>query len=155
MRDGHLDTEPEEFIPLEDYDSWMTRGIPQPGDVFFTMEAPLGYVAPVPEFKFALAQRVVVLQPDQTSVSQRFLYWLMQSPLTQQEIQKRATGTTAKGIKQSTLLTIPILVPPLQQQEIITEKLDAILSSQKAVAERLENACFLKKQALHLCLQED
>jgi type I restriction enzyme S subunit len=33
---------PNEFIAPEDYDSWMTRGLPEINDVVLTTEAPYG-----------------------------------------------------------------------------------------------------------------
>ena len=42
---GFLQTQPEEFVAPESYNSWMTRGIPKQGDVLFTTEAPLANVA--------------------------------------------------------------------------------------------------------------
>ena len=41
VRFGYVNPEPQEFIAHADYDAWMTRGIPQVGDVLFTTEAPL------------------------------------------------------------------------------------------------------------------
>lgn len=41
VRDGFLDFSQTEFIPDFEFDSWMTRGMPQIGDVLFTTEAPL------------------------------------------------------------------------------------------------------------------
>jgi type I restriction enzyme S subunit len=52
----------DEFIAEDDYDSWMVRGLPQPGDVVLTTEAPLGEVAQLNDTKVALAQRVVTLR---------------------------------------------------------------------------------------------
>ena len=39
VKDGRIMT-PDEFIASEDYDLWMRRGIPEPGDVVMTTEAP-------------------------------------------------------------------------------------------------------------------
>jgi type I restriction enzyme, R subunit len=36
---------PDEFIAEQDYDAWMRRGLPEPGDIVMTTEAPLGEVA--------------------------------------------------------------------------------------------------------------
>lgn len=47
----------EEFIAEEDYENWMSRGIPRDGDVVLTTEAPLGEVAQLDGSKVALAQR--------------------------------------------------------------------------------------------------
>lgn len=63
VRDGYLDEEPREFIAEEDYEKWMTRGLPEIGDVLFTTEAPMGNVARVPNYKIALAQRLLTLCP--------------------------------------------------------------------------------------------
>src|SRR5207247_11427698 len=54
--------EPDEFIPEEIYEEWMTRGLPKVGDVLFTTEAPLGNVAQIKDERVALSQRVLTLQ---------------------------------------------------------------------------------------------
>ena len=41
VKDGRI-MPPTEFIAAEGYDSWMNRGLPEPGDVVMTTEAPLG-----------------------------------------------------------------------------------------------------------------
>ena len=50
---------PKEFIAIEDYDTWMRRGIPKRGDVVMTTEAPLGEVAQLDGRQVALAQRII------------------------------------------------------------------------------------------------
>lgn len=53
---------PNEFIAPEDYDSWMTRGLPEIDDVVLTTEAPLGEVALIKDKNVALAQRIITLR---------------------------------------------------------------------------------------------
>lgn len=43
IKGGRIE-KPTEFIALDNYDSWMRRGIPLEGDVVLTVEAPLGKV---------------------------------------------------------------------------------------------------------------
>lgn len=152
VRDGFISLEPAEFIPAESYSTWMTRGIPKSGDILFTMEAPLGYVAPVPDYKFALAQRIIALRPETSKITSRFLYWLMRSPIVQKEIFKRATGTTAQGIKQSTLCQIPVPLPPIDLQDKITEILDKMLSNITLTNNRLEKIRIFRMYARNKCL---
>jgi len=64
---------PNEFIHPDSYDAWMRRGIPKPGDVIITTEAPMGEVALVPEFRAAFAQRLLILQPNRTKVDSIYL----------------------------------------------------------------------------------
>ena len=53
---------PNEFINPEDYDDWMTRGLPEIDDVVLTTEAPLGEVALIKDKNVALAQRIITLR---------------------------------------------------------------------------------------------
>jgi type I restriction enzyme S subunit len=48
VKDNHFSIEPREYIPTDNYDSVMTRGVPQINDVLFTTEAPLGNVCRIP-----------------------------------------------------------------------------------------------------------
>jgi type I restriction enzyme S subunit len=115
VRDGFLDFSEPEWIASEDYEAWMTRGIPNEGDILLTTEAPLGLVAKAPQGKFALAQRIICLQPE-SEINPAFLFWAIRSYGFQREIRKKSTGTTVNGIKQSVLRQIPVRLPSLDDQ---------------------------------------
>lgn len=136
VRDGFVDPEPREFIPADRFDGWMTRGLPEPGDVLFTTEAPLGNVAVVPSHAFALGQRLVLLRANREIISSRYLFWLMRSTAVRREILARATGTTAVGIKQSLLRQVVVNVAPRAVQDAICERLDALDVAREAVEGR-------------------
>ena len=103
IRMGFLNREPREYISEETFRTWMTRGIPELGDLFFTTEAPLANVClnEIDE-PFALAQRTICLQPY-GEVSTKFLMYALMSDLMQTLIDESATGTTARGIKAAKL----------------------------------------------------
>lgn len=107
-----------EFISEETYASWMRRGLPQQWDLLVTTEAPLGEVALLrtPE-RIALAQRVILLRGHADLVDQRYLSYAFQSPLVQERLRARATGTTVQGIKQSELRQLDVPVPPVSVQK--------------------------------------
>jgi type I restriction enzyme S subunit len=60
VKNGRI-LQPQEYIPEEDFEAWMRRGIPEPGDVVITTEAPLGEVGQLDETQVALAQRLIAL----------------------------------------------------------------------------------------------
>lgn len=107
---------PNEFIAPEDYDSWMTRGLPEVGDVVLTVEAPLGEVAQLKNAHIALAQRIVTLRGKKEYLDNTYLKYALMSPFGQSELTARESGSTVKGIKQSELKKVLIPIPPFQEQ---------------------------------------
>lgn len=118
--------EPTEFIAFEDYDSWMTRGIPVVGDVVLTTEAPLGEVAQLKDSNIALAQRIVTLRGKQDFLDNGYLKYFLQSTEGQRRLVARESGTTVAGIKQSELRKILIDFPCFQEQQALASVLSAI-----------------------------
>lgn len=130
---GYIQETPMEFIASEGYDGWMTRGIPQMGDVLFTTEAPLANVAQLDtNEKVAFAQRIIIMQPDALKLDSTFLKYLLLSQPVQQHIHAKGTGATVKGIKASLLKTIEISFPKLVAEQCqIVSKLDELSAETK------------------------
>jgi type I restriction enzyme S subunit len=152
---GFLQETPMEFIAEEDYEGWMTRGIPKKGDVLFTTEAPLANVAQLDTAdKVAFAQRVIIMQPDATKLESTFLKYLLLSEPVQQRIRPLGTGATVQGIKSSLLKLIEISFPKdLSEQRKIVGQLDALSGETQRLAaiyqRKLAALEELKKALLH------
>ncbi|WP_293930988.1 restriction endonuclease subunit S [Iodobacter sp.] len=125
IKAGRIET-PTEFIAHEDFDVWMRRGMPKPGDIVMTTEAPLGEVAQLGHEKVALAQRVITLRGKDGFLDNNYLLYLMMSEDMQEQLKARATGTTVLGIKQSELRKISVKVPPLDIQKSAASTLKAL-----------------------------
>lgn len=139
---GYLQLEPQEFIAEDNYESWMTRGIPYVGDVIFTTEAPLANVAQIESNeKLAFAQRIIVMQPNRKKLNPTFLKYMLLSIPIRNKILGKGTGATVVGIKSSLLKKIPIYFPKsIEEQQTIIRQLDAL----RAVTQKLE-AVYQKK----------
>ncbi|MFY0861838.1 restriction endonuclease subunit S [Enterobacter kobei] len=125
ITDGRLNTATE-FISVEDYPLWMTRGYPEVNDVVLTTEAPLGEVALIKNKNIALAQRIITLRGYKNILDNKFLKYWLQSEQGQYELESRASGTTVFGIKSSVLKKIPISLPPYNEQVAISSVLYSI-----------------------------
>ena len=152
---GYLQGAPMEFIAAASYKGWMTRGIPQKGDVLFTTEAPLATVAQLDtDEKVAFAQRIIIMQPNAAKLDSTFLKYLLLSQPVQQRIRTKGTGATVQGIKASLLKLIEISFPEsLTTQLEIVAKFDALSAETQRLAglyeQKLAALAALKKSLLH------
>ena len=125
VKDGKI-LPANEFIAPEDYDRWMTRGLPEIDDVVLTTEAPLGEVALIKDKNIALAQRLITLRGKKELVFNPFLKFYLQSEAGQHNLQSRASGTTVFGIKASVLKKMPVSLPALLEQKAIAQVLSSL-----------------------------
>ena len=130
VKSGYIDYSIKDFISDDEYECRKSRGISQKGDILFTTEAPLGNAAIADLKEFSAGQRLITLQAysNKLIVNTLFLYFIL-SPIFQEMLLERKTGTTVAGIKASKLKDIPIPVPPLSEQGRIVNHIDNILPS--------------------------
>lgn len=138
VRMGYIDFDRECYLGSDElYDAWMVQGDTRKNDLVFTMEAPLGNVAVIPDDrKYILSQRVVLLRANQR-VKHSYLFQYLRSDTFGKILEANSTGTTAKGIQQKRLVQLPVVLPPIEEQGRIADmlgaidrKLDALLSKQ-------------------------
>ena len=139
VRMGFVRQDPQEFIATDDYDSWMTRGIPRRGDVLFTTEAPLANVAQLEtDGRVALAQRLITMQPED-GIDSAFLKWSLISPQMQSDIKAKGTGATVTGIKAKLLKSIPLYVPDIEHQLAIVDACECAFRASAALRREYES----------------
>jgi len=154
VRMGRLSQTPREYISEGTYKSWMTRGFPRPGDLFFTTEAPLANVCMNDLTEpFALAQRVICLQPY-LPFDTNFLMLALMSDVMQALIDLHATGLTAKGIKAAKLKPLPIPIPPPAEQHRIVAKVNELMALCDALEASIAAATTARTRLLEAALAE-
>lgn len=142
VRFGWLDMSCDEYIATQDYDDWMSKGIPKAGDILFTTEAPLGNVAMLPsDGKFALGQRILTIRAQLAKCIPGFIFQSLLGPKMQKEINFHSTGSTAKGIKSTVFVTLSFCYPTTSEQQRISDclsSLDSLIDFQGQMIDALK-----------------
>lgn len=125
VRNGYIDYDHSvEYVSADDYEAVMRRGVPKVGDLLFTMEAPLGNAALVDDPNIALAQRIIKFRVNPSVAIPKFAMYEILGRQFQAQLERRATGSTALGIKASKLSGLSLALPPLGRQREIVAYLD-------------------------------
>ena len=128
IRKGYLDFSKKDYISVVEYNTRLSRGITQKGDLLFTTEAPIGNVCINTVETVSCGQRVITFQRyDKNSIINCLYNHFILSPFFQSQINENATGTTAKGIKAAILKLLLIPLPPLAAQKRIVDRLEQLL----------------------------
>lgn len=124
IKNGIIDYEiSKEYIREDSYESAMSRGKVKLGDVLITTEAPMGNVAQIDKEDIALAQRVIKYRGFESKLNNDFLSKFLMSENFQRQLSAEATGSTVLGIKGSRLHKLKIVVPEIDEQVIIAERI--------------------------------
>lgn len=142
VKNGFIDYGAECYLGSEDlYMRWMGEVNLQEDDIVFTMEAPLGNALLLPDSrKYILSQRVVAFK-TKADVLNPFLVQIIWGDGFQSELGKLATGSTAKGINQKSLRTIPVRLPDTDEQQEIADclsPLDDLITAQSQKIDALK-----------------
>jgi type I restriction enzyme S subunit len=103
------------YIDENLYAKWMKEEL-KPFDILLTSEAPLGEIAIlISNTKYCLSQRLFAIRTN-SKCNPIYLFYYLLSPQGSSNLQKRATGSTVSGIRQSELWKFEVLLPPIQIQ---------------------------------------
>ena len=111
--DGQISDAEPYYVDENTYNKRTRRAIPEPGDIIFSREAPIGNCAIVPEeFKCCLGQRLVLLKVDHSKVSSEYLLTVLMSNYVKYQIEqvsKRGSIVSNFNIGDLSNLKIPVL----------------------------------------------
>ena len=153
IRFGYMDYRERFYISKDDYLNRQSRGVAHRGDILFTTEAPMGFVAIADQEVFSTGQRIITFQwPDQARHNNRYFLYYFMSDVFQTQLRENASGATAQGIKASRLVNLNVLIPPLPTQRKIVAKLDAVRERceklKRAAEEGAQTAALMRKAIL-------
>lgn len=121
----------------DSYREWTSRAIPEPGDVIFTREAPVGEAAVIPEGRaVALGQRTVLMKVRRDVIDPQFLVYQIYGGPARERILLATQGSTVGHFNMDDIAWMRIAVPPLKKQRSLVASIDEINARSNAVIAR-------------------
>ena len=126
--DGQLLLADTRYVDQPTYEFWSRRCSPEPGDVLFTREAPMGEAGIIPPgVKVCLGQRTMLMRPS-PAISSSFLLSALLSPVVKDLIDRVAVGSGVKHLRVGDVERLPVPLPPVAEQVRIVAEVDRHLS---------------------------
>ncbi len=153
IKDGkiHLNHEAR-FISEETYDYWARRCPPEPGDLIFTREAPMGEAGLVPEgVRLCMGQRMMLLRPPKQLIG-RYLLYAVTEPKFSERMNGAAIGTGVKHLRVGDVEELFIPLFSLEEQKEIVRQIDVrfevVEQNEKEIDDALQRSEILRQSIL-------
>ena len=135
IRDGRFIWEDLRYVSEGTYKYWSKRCLPEPGDVVFTREAPMGEAAIIPPgARICLGQRTMLFRPIEDEFSSKFLLIALMDPYFRERSENIAVGTGVKHYRVGDVSELNVPLPPVDEQIEIIRRVESLF----AYADRLE-----------------
>jgi type I restriction enzyme S subunit len=129
-----------------EYQERIARIRPEPGDLVFTREAPVGEAFVIPAgMRICLGQRVMLLRPRAEMARGQFLLAQIYSGAVADRIEALTAGTTNPHLNVSEVRQFVLPLPPVQEQTLIEQQLGGL--DQRLAAEGRERDKLLTVKA--------
>ena len=107
------------------YEVWTSRAVPEPGDVIFTREAPVGEAAVIPDGRrVALGQRTVLMKVRKEIMDPQFLVYQVYAGLPRRRVSLATQGSTVGHFNMDDIGWMRVAVPDIEVQRQLVSKIE-------------------------------
>ena len=136
VKDGKLILDGAKYTNEQGYREWTRRGVPVPGDILLTREAPAGEACLVPSgMKICLGQRMVWLKVRGDRLLPDFIISLIYSTVGRTYIDFLSSGSTVLHFNMADINNIPVLIPPMAEQRKLVDYIAKVTEESERVIE--------------------
>jgi type I restriction enzyme S subunit len=128
---GRVDTSEAKRVSEEDYLERIKRTQPQKGDVIYCREGTVGNAGIIEDEKVCLAQRVVLLRPNEEKVLPKYFVYVLNSPIMLRQVFSNISQTTSPRINISTLKKLSLPIAPIEIQQSIVNIIEKCFKLEK------------------------
>lgn len=114
------------YVSKETYDTWFRAGHPKIGDILFSTVGTIGLTSLMTQDLGCIAQNIIALRVNDKLLNNLYLYYFLNNKTTKINLNNLNIGGVQPSIKLPHLLSMPISLPPLEEQKRIADILSAI-----------------------------
>ena len=139
VRDGYIDYENCDYISEENFQKSIKRCHPEVGDLLIvSVGGTIGRISMVNEnIPFALVRSVAMIKNSR--IVPDYLRWVMNSPLLQESVESRKRGGAQPCLYLSEIKEFKFPLAPIHEQQIIVEKVNALMGLCDELEKGVEN----------------
>lgn len=140
LKNGNITFENVNYISQEDHEKIIKRSKVDKGDILFGMIGTIGSPVIVENVDTEFSIKNVALFKPREIISNKFVYYYVQSMCYMKYLEERAKGSTQKFIALGKLRESIIPIPPLAEQERIVKRIESLLDKVDKASELVDEA---------------
>jgi type I restriction enzyme, S subunit len=155
IRGGRFRLDDLRYVTEVTYDFWSRRCPPEPGDIMFTREAPMGEAAIIPPgAKYCLGQRTMLVRPMHEFIDKEYLLLALTEPHLLERAAPSAIGSTVKHLRVGDVEGLTIPLPPFAEQSRIVTRVTALRRLCADLRQRLAERQVVQARLAEVLVQE-
>jgi type I restriction enzyme, S subunit len=152
LKNGKLDFSNVKYISPEDHELICKRSRVDEQDILFAMIGTIGNPVLVEDIQNEFSiKNVGLFKPNRKIIDSKYLYYYLSSPIYLEPLIGNAKGSTQKFVSLGMLRKSPIILPPINEQKRIAEKIERLfakIDEAKRLIEEVKESFELRRAAI-------
>ncbi|MFT6402331.1 MAG: type I restriction enzyme S subunit [Glaciecola sp.] len=137
-----------DFVPQGEFDRIRKRCDPNIGDILISCSGSVGRIALVDaDNSYSMVRSAAMIRPDSKELNIKFLALMLRSPYLQIQMKARSKQSAQANLFLGAISNLVFVIPPLLEQQKITDKVDQLMVLCDQLKFQLNNAKIIQ---LHL-----
>ncbi|MEB7739109.1 restriction endonuclease subunit S [Escherichia coli] len=141
IQDGYIKLADVDYVGDAEFQKLRNRCDPDYGDILISCSGSIGRVCLVDEnSKYVMVRSVALVKLIQDFVINKYMMFLLQSPLLQKEIEENSKSTAQSNLFLGPIKNLGIPLPPVSEQAEIVRRVEQLLAYADAIEKQVNNA---------------
>ncbi|MET3704111.1 restriction endonuclease subunit S [Citrobacter sp. UYEF32] len=141
IQDGYLKLSDVDYVSDAEFQKLRNRCDPDSGDILISCSGSIGRVCLVDEnSKYVMVRSVALIKLMQDFVINKYMMYLLQSPLLQKEIEENSKSTAQANLFLGPIKNLGIPLPPVPEQAEIVRRVEQLFAYADTIEKQVNNA---------------